>query len=534
MKRIQLLTLARLALILAATSLAQAQSYSVLYDFGTQANDPETPSYSGIIAQGRDGNLYSTAPEGGANSEGAAFKITPAGTISVLYSFSGSSPQPYGPHGGLTLAIDGNFYGTTTYGGSSEGGTIFRLTSSGTLTVLHNFDTNTGAYFPYAPPIQGTDENFYGTTSSGAIYKLTPSGTFTILYSAQDVQIYGPLVQGVDGNLYGTEYNGGTNSDGAVFKISTSGTLSVLYNFDDTHGQYPYGPLVQDTAGNFYGTTYSGGTGGYGVVFEITPSGHLSVLHNFTGSDGEYVYAGLMQASDGNLYGDASSGGSSGSYGSLFRISPSGSGFEVLNNFTESDGAEPEVTPMQNTDGVVFGDTRIGGTQGPGVFYELKGGKLRPFVGFLPPLNSGKVGTTIQLFGQGFTGTTVVSFNGTKAKFTYVSNTYITATVPNGATTGPVIVTRPSGKLTSYKDFRVIPQLTSFSPTSGKVGTVVKISGVSLTQTTKVTFGGVAAKFTVKSDKAVTATVPAGAATGHVAITTLGGTAVSKGVFTVK
>jgi hypothetical protein len=115
-----------------------------------------------------------------------------------------------------------------------------------------------------------------------------------------------------------------------------------------------------------------------------------------------------------------------------------------------------------------------------------------------------------------------------------VSDTYLTATVPAGATTGSVTATTSGGTLTSNKVFRVTPQLRSFTPTNGPVDTPVMITGVSLTQTMKVTFGGVAAtQFTVNSDKQVTAYVPTGAKTGKIAITTPGGVAVSSGIFTV-
>jgi hypothetical protein len=127
-----------------------------------------------------------------------------------------------------------------------------------------------------------------------------------------------------------------------------------------------------------------------------------------------------------------------------------------------------------------------------------------------------------------------VSFGGTSAKFQIVSDTYLTAIVPNGATTTSVTVKTSAGTLTSNRVFRVTPQILSFSPTSGAVGTSVTITGVSLKQATKVAFGGVAAaSFTVNSDKQVTATVPTGAKTGHITITTPGGVAASSGVFTV-
>src|SRR5439155_24542570 len=177
---------------------------------------------------------------------------------------------------------------------------------------------------------------------------------------------------------------------------------------------------------------------------------------------------------------------------------------------------------IQHTNGTLYGDSENGGIGG-GTFFSINVA-LPPlaFVSLLP--YAGKVGATIEFLGQGFTSTSAVSFNGTAATRTVVSGTYLTATVPGGAGTGLVTVTTSSGTLKSNKIFRVIPQITGFSPTSGPVGTPVTITGVSLKQTTKVTFGGVkATSFTVNSDTKVTATVPTGAVTGKIAITTPGG-----------
>jgi uncharacterized repeat protein (TIGR03803 family) len=182
-------------------------------------------------------------------------------------------------------------------------------------------------------------------------------------------------------------------------------------------------------------------------------------------------------------------------------------------------------------DGNFYGTTSFDGANGSGAVYELSMG-LGPLVE--TRLTAGKVGAKIIILGNNLTGTSNVSFNGTAAAFKVISATEITATIPAGATTGPVEVTIPSGTLTSNVPFRVIPQITGFTPPSGAVGTAVTITGVSLTQATKVSFGGVAATaFTVDSDTQVTATVPAGAASGYLWITTPGGAAKSPTTFTV-
>jgi uncharacterized repeat protein (TIGR03803 family) len=536
--------LAFTSLILMAAA-GHSQTVSMLYDFGIVSGDPLQPYVSGIVAQGRDGNLYTASPLGGAIDAGTVFKMTPGGQMTVLHSFVGDGAYTTS---GLTLGRDGNFYGGGYSGGTFGAGTLFKITPSGTLTVLYNFTGGSDGEYPYAPPVQGADGNFYGTTSYGAtngfgtVYKVTSSGNLTTLYdfdSTHGANPYSPLVQGMDGNLYGTTALGGAYNCGTVYKITTAGRLTVLFNFDGAHGQNPYSPLIQGSDGNFYGTASAGGDSGGGVVFKMTPAGAVTILHSFVlnnVTDGFVPLAGLIQATNGNLYGVTSQGGIGGGYGTIFQVADTGV-YSVLYTFDSTSGGYPTVTPMQHTSGVLYGDTTAGGAStvcgngGCGTFYSLNAG-LAPFVRLLS--TSGKVGTTIQMLGQGFNGATAVSFNGVPASYKVVTDTYLTATVPNRATTGAVSVSEPSGTLTSNQSFRVLPSIKSFSPGSGAVGTSVVVTGVSLTQTTKVTFGGVAAtSFAVNSDTQATATVPAGAKTGRITVTTPGGTATSAATFTV-
>jgi uncharacterized repeat protein (TIGR03803 family) len=470
------------------------------------------------------------------------YTLTPAGKMTVLHSFifdDGAHPSS-----GLTLGTDGSLYGT---GSDSGYGTVFKITTSGAFKVLHSFNGGTEGSLPKAPPIEGTDGNFYGTTlygkgghsGSGMVYKMTPKGKLTSLYQFDFTHGGGPigLIQGTDGNFYGTTEVGGSGKLGVVFKITSKGKLTVLYNFDGPHGSEPIGPIIQASDGNFYGTTYRGGTNNIGVVYKMTPTGALTVLHNFNVGDA-FPFAGLVQATDGNFYGAASRGTASG-HGQLFQITPEGK-YTVLHNFGQhgyAAGAFPNVSLFQHTNGTFYSDTYGGGDPachaGCGVLYSL-GMKLGPFVSFVGPLSSGKVGKTIEILGQGLKGTTAVSFNGTPATtFTVVSDTYLTAVVPSGATAGFVTVTTPGGMLTSNRKFIVKPFIGSFNPTSGKVGDPVTINGTSFTGATKVTFGGVKASFTVKSDIEIDTSVPTGAMTGKIQVTTPGGTATSATDFTV-
>jgi|HubBroStandDraft_2_1064218.scaffolds.fasta_scaffold70781_2 uncharacterized repeat protein (TIGR03803 family) len=439
-------------------------SFNAIYDFGDHAGDPLGPQYVGVIAQGRDGNLWSTTPVGGKNNLGTAFRVTPGGKLKVIYNFTSKTGQPYS---GLTLGTNGNFYGTTYNGGTGTActggcGTVFELTPSGKLTILWNFEGGNNGENPYAPPIEGTDGNFYGTAyqgganNLGTIYQLTPSGKLTTMYqfaSSDGANPVSVLVQGTDGNLYGTTLRGGGYGYGAIFKIAPSGSFgfTLLFSFDASDGAYPYFGLVQGSDSKLYGTAANGASG-YGDVFYITTKGSFTERYPLNGGlDGAYPVAGLVEATDGNFYGAAQSRGNG--YGTFFRITPKGK-FTVCEDFNATDGATPLVTPIQHTNGKLYGDTYQGGDiHNTGVFYYLNLG-LKPFVSLLPP--AGKVGATVEFLGQGFTGTKAVSFNGTAAaKFTVVSDTYMTAVVPTGATAGFVTVATPKATLQSNKKFRV-------------------------------------------------------------------------------
>jgi len=467
--------LAVFTLVLAAATVAGAQTYTDLYNFdNTHGADPQA-----ILAQGRDGNLYGTTYNGGTKGTGEVFQITPSGSLTVLHNFDGGINGGY-PQSGLTLGTGGNFYGTTYYGGANEYcGTIFKITPRGNLTTLYSFTGGNDGEQPFAPPIQGTDGSFYGTANRvncggcGTVYKITPSGTLSLLGVLGESQA--PLLQATDGNFYGTTYDDGGNECGLygcgeafnecglygcgeAFKVTPKGALTTIYSFDITHGAEPDAPLIQGNDGNFYGTAYAGGSHDRGVVFELTPSGAVTVLHNFGDlpHDGYGPQAGLVQATDGNFYGVTYSGGTggcSGGCGVIFQITAAGD-YSILYNFDGAHGEYPTSTPMQHTNGKIYGLASAGGTSDDGVVYSFDMG-LGRFVSLVS--TTGKVGKTIEVLGQGFTGTTAVAFNGTAATFTVVSDTYLKTTVPSGATTGFVTVTTPSGTLTSNREFRVKP-----------------------------------------------------------------------------
>ncbi len=468
---------------------ANAQTFKIESFNGADGADPQGVS----LIQGTDGNLYGTTQSGGANDHGTVFKVSPSGgKPTTLYNFC-SLPQcadGSAPLAGLVLATDGNLYGTTYGGGANNEGTVFAITLTGTLTTLFSFcpqsDCAEGSN-PFAALIQATDGNLYGAAVGGGsfgwgtVFKITTSGTLTMLHSFDVTDGSLPnsaLVQGTDGNFYGTTYEGGSATTfpacpdpegcGTVFRMSPTGAVTTLHSFSGADGIGPVAGLIQATDGNFYGTTeYGGGSTacnpnnpGCGTLFKITPGGTVTTLHIFGSTDGAYPYAGLVQGTDGDFYGTTVGGGANNTCedgcGTVFRIR--GTALTTLHSFGGSEGSTPFNGLVQDTDGNFYGLTGAGGNStcqsGCGTVFQMSVG-LGPFVSFVR--SSANVGDYVGILGQGLTGTTSVSFNGTPASYIVVSDTFVTPTVPGGATTGFVTVTTPSGTLTSNTQFRVAP-----------------------------------------------------------------------------
>lgn len=254
---------------------------------------------------------------------GTVFKMTLAGVPTTLHSFNETDGST--PVGTLIQASDGNFYGTTLYGGGNGGGTVFKITPGGAFTTLYSFCSHincTDGGNPFAGLLQGKDGNFYGVTASGGnnygvIFSITPAGLYRVLYSfsrADGASPSGSLVQSSDGSFYGTTARAGT-----IFQVTPEGVLTTL----GAPGGYPYAGLVQATDGSLYGTGYTGNNG-YGSVFEFAlPQGPLTTLYNFcfqpNCADGLAPLAGLVQGTDGKLYGTTSYGGASAS-GTAFSL----------------------------------------------------------------------------------------------------------------------------------------------------------------------------------------------------------------------
>ena len=262
---------------------------------------------------------------------------------------------------------------------------------------------------------------------------------------------------GNDGNFYGTTLvlTGVSNPNlGAIFKITSAGAITLLHSFDGTHGGGPYAPLMQASDGNFYGTTEGGGNYNNGVVFEMSPAGAFTDLFDFDpNTDGGEPFSALIEGTNGVLYGTTTSGGTYND-GTIYSFSLGGGSLGALYSFDGTSGTAPGAPLAQHTNGTFYSDSAWGGSDDLGTFYSFSAG-LSPFVRLVT--TSAKVGKNVEILGQGFTGTTAVSFNGTAATFHVASKTYLTAIVPIGATSGFIKVTTPGGTLESNQAFRVIP-----------------------------------------------------------------------------
>ncbi len=269
---------------------------TILHSFSGGPTDGSYP-LAGLIADSA-GNLYGTTELGGIGCNGqgcgTVYKITPTGTESILYSFTGGADGSNPEYVDLVIDPAGNLYGTTGGGGdltcsghSSGCGVVFKIDPTGKETVLHAFTGGTDGSGPSTGVVRDSNGNLYGTVTSGGncrncglVFKIDLSGNETVLHSFTEAEV-GPALSASSllldpaGNLYGTTLYGGSLSLGTVFEVSSQGAYTMLHSFDDNDGEFPVAGLVRDNAGNLYGTTSGGGSFscslGCGVVFKITP-----------------------------------------------------------------------------------------------------------------------------------------------------------------------------------------------------------------------------------------------------------------------
>jgi len=444
---------------IAASAAAQSVTVTDLFSFSSYAlgNSYATP------VQSRSGLIYSNTT--GSGSDGSLFDFSNGGVTTYFITFNtidGAVPSPH-----MLLGSDGNLYGADLAGGTFGYGVLFRLTPAGKYTKLHEFNGGDGEG-PFSL-VEASDGNIYGVTKGGAffptLFKYTPAGVFSTLYTFDNPHgvFAQSIIQAFDGNLLVTSLEGGTNNNGTIVELSKAGKVLSTYKFPGGVGGSLPMALVAGSDGNYYGVTNSGGqtTGfGYGTVFRYTPQGTVTILYalNSPGTTGDGTYPfGIVQASDGFLYGTTTAGGAN-NLGSLFRISTSGA-YTSLYSANAAIG-DPYGAPMQDTNGLIYMAAIYDGPTNNGTYHSGYGAMVSvnagapAFAKLVQNLRS--VGQQAQILGQGFTGTTSVTFNGISAtSFKVVNDTYVTATVPSGAKTGPVVVTTPTGTLTSFPNMTI-------------------------------------------------------------------------------
>jgi uncharacterized repeat protein (TIGR03803 family) len=486
--------------LLAYPVLAQAQ-INLMYTFNS-SYDGCCASWSNLIAQGRDGNLYSTMPTGvGSNvGNGSWFEFAPSG-IPLIHGIRGN---PYVPSSGLTLGVDGNLYGATEHGGLSNGayGILFRITG-GSLIPLYYFTGGSNGTYPFAAPIQGPDGYLYGTTydgsTAGVVYKVNPNNGTLVWVRPLPSGTKAPLIIADDGNFYGTYPYGGMtingvapNNDygGGIFRATPDGVLTGVYNINPLStagnggygdGGQPWGPVMQGGDGKLYGTASGDGEYKGGTLYKVELSGaSFTVLHNFQTADGTSPQGGLVQGGGGYIYGLCSNGGAAQGQqvteGSLFRTDYQGQNFVRLFSFYRASGSDgtgpgtsPLATPTLHTNGLIYGLTSTGGTSlwGSTTYgaYD-NGGELFSYRSGEGPVisivgrRSAVVNDRIEIIGQGFLSATGVTFGGMSARWSpatvsIVSDTYMEVVVPSGARTGPVKVITPGAIYSTPYNFRI-------------------------------------------------------------------------------
>jgi uncharacterized repeat protein (TIGR03803 family) len=456
-------------------------TYSDMWDFdGVTGEDP----LSGLTLAS-DGNFYGVTQAGGSNSFGTLFRLTPPYGVTVLHHFTDLEQAPWAPP---IQGKDGNLYGVTVTG------VTYSITLTGTYTQLTQ-----APGFVQASLLLASDGNLYGasytggTSNNGTIFRMsTPNGAITTIHDftgADGSFPLGGLVQLPDGYLYGTTETGGANGFGEVFKVNLNGKIKVLHSFDLnglSDGAAPVAGLLNASDGYLYGANGGGGTNGDGTLFRINTTGTFTKLFEFTGSAGAVLGAAplsaLVQHTNGNLYGLTRDGGATDNgvfysllvpnltqilkvAGPIF-VKP-GVPVQVLGNnlthviFVNFGGVQAQF--QQGTDNFLTATVPNGALDGVvSVTFDtglqtqtLASYHILPSITNLDP-SSGHVGTVVNITGGGFTGTRKVTFGGvTATTFTVLGATLIQATVPTGAKTGKVGVQTPNGAATSPKKFSV-------------------------------------------------------------------------------
>lgn len=378
---------------LAATAIpqAEAQTFEVVHNFtgGSDGGDP----LDGLTLDG-SGNLYGTTSSGGTSNYGVVYRVTKGGVETVLHNFAGGTDGA-SPEGSLLWDKAGYLYGTTMDGGASGEGTVFKVTAAGKEAVLYSFTGTAAGAFPEAGLIMDAAGNLYGTTTAGGlsgngtVFKLGPpktkGGAWTeeVLYSFGTGTDGAVPVAGVNldaaGNVYGTTSAGGAYGYGTVFQLTPSGsgwTENILHNFQDgDDGAVLYAGLISDKTGNFYGAATEGGSGGGGTVFELTPANGdwtFTVLYSIPGWGISGSFRNLILDSSGNLYGTTHCDGANNA-GTVYKLTPASGSWTYTSLYVFTGGSDGlySFSNLVLKQGKLYGTTKQGGANDYGVIFEI-------------------------------------------------------------------------------------------------------------------------------------------------------------------
>jgi uncharacterized repeat protein (TIGR03803 family) len=400
-------SMSRILAILAATvslvSAASSGSSKVIYSF---AGGPDGEYTDTDLAMDNQGNLYGTSVQGGKYSSGTVFEVTPSGTHTVLYSFTGGADGGE-PYKGVTLDAQGDLYGTAVSGGAGacDGGcgVVYKLTNSRenwTWSLVHSFTGGKDGSGPGTRVTIDKNGNLYGTTPTGGAYglgvvyqmKVDASGH----WSEKVIHAFtggkdgaggsaGRLLLDAAGNLYGVCTAGGANGQGVVFELTPTPAgnwnFTMLYAFKgQPDAGFPYSGLIRDGAGNLYGTSYYSGANNVGAVYRLRPSSTgqwtETVLYSFQGgaADGSGPIGTLVSDRVGNLYGTTSEGGAA-NYGTIFKVAGSNGKWteSVVYSFTGSPDGSLVYNGMvsDSTRTNFYGATVHGGTNDDGTIFQF-------------------------------------------------------------------------------------------------------------------------------------------------------------------
>ncbi|MGO4880755.1 MAG: choice-of-anchor tandem repeat GloVer-containing protein [Bryobacteraceae bacterium] len=398
----------------------------------------------GGLLEGAPGIFYSEAAIPGSNIQ-LAFSLTTQGVTTTLASFQGSAVNIQSR---LVSASNGRFYSSVEP--SSYAATVFSLSPSPGGQRVYPAQNFVPSFSQNLPDgmllgVAGWDTDYVITADLG--------GVVTPVYQFPANQVLPtPVIYAGDGNYYGIEEDT-QDSAGYAYRVTPSGTLTSIYTFaSGTFRGYGSLPWLQASDGNFYGGTLAGGENGFGSIYRLTPDGQYTLLYSFPKSRAGGGPTALIEASDGNIYGAAQDADG---FGEIFRTTKSGQYSLVYRMSNGNDGSCP-CWLLQGSDGLIYGLAHAGGSTGGGTFFSLDLGlaKPKPLAQHFGP-ESGSTGTRVRIWGSNLLSATV-SFNGAPA--VDVSNSganYIWATVPAGATTGPLTITTPGGTVVTQASFRV-------------------------------------------------------------------------------